>query len=109
MAVTPKAIIDAQQVASSSTLYYTSTNVVTIIDKFTATNTTAGAVTITVYVGTASASHTIISGRSVGAGECYICPEMVGQVLNAGDTIYAVASAATSITIRASGRQVTGA
>lgn len=107
MAVTPKALIDAQQVASSSTLYYTSTNVVTIVDKFTATNTTGGAVTLTVYIGTASAAHTIISARSINAGETYICPEMVGQVLNAGDTIYAVASAATSITLRASGRQVT--
>lgn len=108
MAVTPKALIASAQLTNASALQYTATNVKTIIDKMTLCNTTAGAVTATVYFGTASAGNTVISARSIAAGETYTCPEVVGHILNAGETIYALASANTSITIRASGREVSG-
>jgi hypothetical protein len=108
MSVTPKTLIAAQQLTNASALYYTATNVQTIIDKMTVTNTTVGAITVTVYIGTAAASTTMISARSIAAGETYTCPELTGHILNNGDTIYALASANTSITIRASGREVTG-
>lgn len=108
MAVTPKALITSQQLTNAAATYYTSTNIVTIVDKFTLTNTTGGAVTATVSIGADAASTRIISARSIAAGECYICPEMVGQVLNAGELIQALASANTSITVRASGRTVSG-
>jgi len=112
MAVTPKAIIAAQQLTNANATYYTATNIKTIIDKMTLTNTTAGAVTATIDLvdsgGSAGASERMISARSIAAGETYICPEVVGHVLNAGDTIQGLASANTSITIRASGREVSG-
>ena len=108
MAVTPKALITSQQLTNAAATYYTSTNIVTIVDKFTLTNTTAGAVTATVSIGADAASTRIISARSIAPGECYICPEMVGQVLNAGELIQALCSANTSLTIRASGRTVSG-
>ncbi len=108
MAVTPKVLIASAQLTNASALQYTATNVRTIIDKFTLCNTTGGAVTATVYFGVASAGDTAISARSIAAGETYTCPEMVGHILNAGDTIYALASANTSISIRASGREISG-
>lgn len=108
MAITAKELIASAQLTNASALQYTATNVRTIIDKFTLCNTTAGAVTATVYIGTASAGNTIISARSIAAGETYTCPEIVGHVLNATETIYALASANTSITIRSSGREVSG-
>jgi len=107
MSVTPKELIASAQLTTSSALQYTATNVRAIIDKFTLCNTTASAATVTVYIGTASATNTIISEKSIAAGSTYTCPEIVGHILNPGETIYALASAAMSITIRASGREVT--
>lgn len=113
MAVNPKGIIASQQLTNANATYYTSTNIITIIDKMTLCNTTGGAVTVTVDLvdsgGSAGVSERVISARSLAAGETYTCPEVVGHILNAGDTIQGLASAATSITIRASGRQVSGA
>jgi len=112
MAVTPKAIIQSQQLTASNVTYYTATNVRTHIDKMTLTNTTADAVTVTIDLvdsgGTAGVAERVISARSIAAGETYTCPEVVGHILNAGDSIQGLASAATSITIRASGREVSG-
>lgn len=111
MAVTAKTLIAAKQAEGAQTTQYTApTGVRTIIDKFTATNTTGGAVALTVNLvtaaGAAGAGNTIISAKSLTAGECYVCPELVGHVLNTGDFISTLAGAATSITIRASGREV---
>ena len=108
MAITPKVLIASQQLTNASALYYTATRVTTLIDKFTLCNTTGGAVTATVYIGTASAPHTLLSAYSIAAGATYACPEVVGHNLAPNDTIYALASANTSITIRASGREVSG-
>ena len=54
MAVSPKALITAQQLTNAAATYYTSTNVVTIVDKFTITNTTGGAITLTGFGGNGS-------------------------------------------------------
>jgi hypothetical protein len=112
MAVTVKALFEATQAPNSATTQYTTpSGTKTIIDKFTATNTTAGAVSITVYLvaasGSAGAGNTIISAKSLAAGECYTCPEIVGHTLNPSDFISTLATASASITIRASGREVT--
>lgn len=112
MQVTPKSLISSQQLTASNATYYTATNVKTLIDKMTLVNTTAGAVTVTIDIvdsgGSAGVTERIISERSIAAGETYNCPEAVGHILNSGDTIQGLASAATSITIRCSGREVTG-
>jgi hypothetical protein len=112
MAVTPKKLVASQQLAATNGTLYTATNCYTIIDKFTLVNTTAGAVTATIDIvdatGLAGATERVISARSLAAGESYTCPEMVGHILNPSDTIQGLASAATSITVRASGREVTG-
>jgi len=108
MAVTPKALIDTAQLTNAAATVYTSTNIVTIIDSFKLVNVTAGAVTATVSIGADAAGTRFISARSLAPGETYNCPEMVGQILNAGQLIQAYASANTSVNIRASGRQVSG-
>lgn len=111
MTVTAKPLFNPLQAQNAETMQYTTpAGVRTIIDKFTGTNTTAGAVTLTVKLvasgGAASASNTIVSAKTLAAGEAYTFPEVVGHVLNPGDFISTLASAATSITIRASGREV---
>ena len=55
---------------------------------------------------TAGNQNLILKAKSLAAGETYTCPEIVGQVLEPGGFISTIAGAATSITIRASGREV---
>lgn len=111
MSVTVKNIIPRKQAEDAQTAQYTATNCKTIIDKFTVTNTTAGAVTFAVNLvasgGAAGASNLIIDDKSIAAGECYTCPELVGQTLESGGFISTLAGAAASLTISASGREIT--
>lgn len=113
MSVTARSLFAPNQAPNANTTQYTAAvGVRTILDKFTGTNTTAGAVTLTVFLvpsaGAAGVTNTIVSARSLAAGECYTFPEIVGHVLNAGDFLVTLASAAASITVRGSGREVTG-
>lgn len=112
MTVTAKPLINAKQAENAQTTQYTTpTGTRTIIDKFTATNTSAASATLSVNIvtsaGAAGDGNLIVKTKTLAAGETYTFPEIVGQVLNAGDFISTLASAATSITIRASGREVT--
>jgi len=110
MTVTVKTLIAAKDAEASQTTQYTATNCRAIIDKFTATNTTAGALTLSVNLvtlaGTAGATNLIVKLKSIAAGETYSFPEVVGHVLDSGGFISTVASA-TGMTIRAAGREVT--
>jgi hypothetical protein len=111
MAVIAKNIIPAKQAENAQTTQYTAVNCRTIIDKFTVTNTSASNVTISVNLvasgGSAGASNLIIDARAVAPDETYVCPELVGQVLEPSSFISTIASAATALTIRASGREIT--
>lgn len=111
MTVTVKVLIPAKQAENSQTTQYTATNARALIDKFTATNTSASNVTIGVNLvtsgGTAGASNLIVDTRSIAPDETYTFPELVGQALEAGGFISTIASAATALTIRASGREIT--
>jgi hypothetical protein len=111
MSVIAKNIIPAKQAENAQTTQYTAVNCRTIIDKFTVTNTSASNVTISVNLvpasGTASAANLILDARAVAPDETYVCPELVGQVLEPSSFISTIASAATSLTICASGREIT--
>jgi hypothetical protein len=110
MAVTPKVLIAPKQAEAVQTTQYTATGARAIIDKFTVTNTTAGNVSISVNLvsagGAAGAANLITDTRTVAPDETYTCPELVGHVLDAGGFISTLASAATSLTIRCSGREI---
>lgn len=111
MSLTPAVLIAPQQVANATTTYYTSTGLKTRIDKLTVTNPTATARSITIYLvpsaGSANDGTTIVKDKVINAGETWNCPDVVGQILAAGGTIQAVASAATALTISAAGVQIT--
>lgn len=112
MSVTAKSLFAPNQAPAGNTTQYTASGVRTIIDKFTGTNTTAGAATLTVFLvpaaGAAGVTNTIVSARSLAAGECYTFPEVVGHVLNNGDFLVTSSGTAAAITVRGSGREVTG-
>ena len=111
MTVTVKTIVSAKQAENSQTTQYTASNCKTIIDKFTATNTSAGNVTIGVNLvasgGVAGVGNLIVDSRAIAPDETYTFPELVGQVLEPGSFVSTIASAAASLTIRASGREIT--
>lgn len=111
MTVTAKVLIPAKQVENAQTTQYTAANVRAVIDKFTVTNTSASNITFSVNLvtisGTAGTDNLIVKTRTIAPNETYTCPELVGQVLEAGGFISTLASAATSLTMRASGREIT--
>jgi len=110
MTVTATVLIPAKTAESSQTTQYTANGVTTIIDKFTGTNFTATAATLSVNVitaaGSATNSNLIVKAKTLQAGETYTFPELVGQILGSGAFISTIAGTATAINIRASGREV---
>ena len=111
MTVTVKNIIPRKQAEAAQTAQYTASNCRTIIDKFTVTNTSAANVAISVNLvaeaGSAGNSNLVLKARVLVPGETYTCPELVGQSLEPGGFISTLAGAATSLTISASGREIT--
>jgi hypothetical protein len=111
MTVIVKNIVPAKTVEATQTTQYTAVNVVTIIDKFTATNYSASAATISVNLvttaGSAGNSNLITKTKTLQPSEVYTFPELVGQVLNSGDFISTIAGTASAINMRVSGREVT--
>lgn len=109
MTTTVTNIIPAKQAEDAQTGQYSSVGK-TIIDKFTATNTSGGAVTLSVNLitsGVAGDGNLIVKEKSLEAKESYAFPEIVGQSLEDGGSISTIASAASSITIMSSGRVIT--
>jgi hypothetical protein len=110
MSVSVANIIPAKDVEAAQTTQYTTVNTQTIIDKFTVTNTSGGALTISVNIipdaGSATADNLIVDNKAIQDEETYTFPELVGHTMAVGDFISTNASA-TGLTLRASGRLVT--
>lgn len=111
MTITVKVLIPAKTAENTQTTQYTASGLTTIIDKFTATNYSAAAATISVNLvtsaDTAGNQNLITKNKTLQPSEVYTFPEIVGQVLSPGAFISTIAGTATSINIRASGREVT--
>jgi hypothetical protein len=111
MTVTVKVLVPAKYAEATQTTQYTSTGVTTIIDKFTATNISGSAATISVNLvttaDTAGNTNLITKTKTLQPSEVYTFPELVGQVLAVGDFISTIAGTGSAINIRVSGRQVT--
>jgi hypothetical protein len=111
MTVTVKVLVPAKTAENTQTTQYTATGVTTIIDKFTATNYSASAATISVNLvtgaDTAGNQNLITKTKTLQPSEVYTFPEIVGQVLAASGFISTIAGTASAINIRASGREVT--
>lgn len=110
MAVTVKVLIEAKIAEATQTTQYVASGVTTIIDKMTATNYSATAATISVNLvalaGAAGSGNLIVKTKTLQPAETYTFPEIVGFALSSGQFISTLASAASSINIRASGREI---
>ena len=111
MTVTVRNIIPRQQADSTQTTLYVANNVRCVIDKFTVTNTGAANASISVNLvasgGTPGDNNLVTKARAIVPGETWSAPELVGQVLESGGYISTIASAAATLTISASGREIT--
>lgn len=111
MAVTVDVFIPAKTAETIQTTQYTASGVTAIIDKFTATNYSAAAATISVNLvtsgGSAGNNNLIVKTKTLQAGETYTFPEIVGAAIAPGGFISTIAGTASAINIRASGREVT--
>lgn len=108
MSVINTVLIAPKTAEASQVTQYTSTNVTTIIDKFTATNYSAAAATLSVNLvttgGAAGNDNLIVKTKTLQPSETYSFPELVGHNLLAGGFISTIAGTASAINIRASGR-----
>lgn len=95
MTISQKNIVPGVVLTAAAAIYHTAPALTRErISNATLTNTTAGAVACTVYTVTGAgapiAAQAKISARPIGIGETYPCPELIGRVLEPGDTIQAI-------------------
>jgi hypothetical protein len=111
MTVTVKVLIPAKIAENAQTTQYTATGVTTIIDKFTATNYSSAAATISVNLvtgaDTAGNQNLIVKTKTLQPAETYTFPEIVGAALASSGFISTLAGTATAINIRSNGREIT--
>jgi hypothetical protein len=111
MAVNLKQFTAAQYLTTSAATYYTASNCTSRVDNCTLTNTDILAIPVTVHIvplaGSASAANMVISAKSLSAGECYTCPELVGKTIPPGAFVQALAGTASKVVMHMSGIEVT--
>lgn len=112
MTVTAVTLIPSKIAVASNTVQYTAgTATRAVISSFTATNYDTVARSISVNLipaaGSVGDSNLIVKTKTLQPATTYAFPELVGQTLNAGESISTLASNATGITIRASGYEYT--
>lgn len=110
MARTPKNFVSAEQINNSiETIYTQATGTRGIIRRFVCCNTTANAPTLTVHIvpsGDANGTDTqLYTELAFSAKETQFL-ELEGCVLETGDSIQCVSSAANEITVRVDGTEV---
>lgn len=114
MTVDNKVFINAKIAIATNTTQYTAptgTNAAAVIDKFTATNYDTVGRTISVNLCAAGDvvgdANLIVKAKTLQPGATYTFPELTGASLGPGGFISTIASNATGINIRASGREFT--
>lgn len=106
----PAVLYESAAVPAAETTVITSpANILTIVNKFSGANTSAGAIQITVKIvkagDTLGSQHIVVPPKTLQAGEPYGFPEVVGQALAPGDYI-SVLPSAVGFNLRSSGTLV---
>lgn len=96
MTVTIRPLLKAKELETALTLQYEALGVTARIDAAVLSNNSGASRQVTVYIvpqgGTADSSNRLIQSRGIAAGQSYLCPELVGQVLGPGDQLFTQAS-----------------
>lgn len=111
MTVTVKVLVPAKTAEDAQTTQYTASGVTALIDKFTATNYSASAATISVNLvtvtTTAGNDNLIVKTKTLQPAETYTFPELVGAAIMPSGFISTLAGTASAVNIRVSGREIT--
>jgi hypothetical protein len=110
MTATKAEFIAQAAVENAATSKYTSPSAGkgSIIDEFTMTNYSGGAITVDVYIGAAASdANRIIHTLSLASHATHSFSELIGRYMAPGSQIFWIASAATSVNGHASGRELT--
>jgi hypothetical protein len=111
MTVTVKVLVPAKTAENAQTTQYTASGVTALIDKFTATNYSGSAATISVNLVTAATAagndNLIVKTKTLQPSETYTFPELVGAALMPSGFISTLAGTASAVNIRVSGREIT--
>lgn len=111
MTVSVKVLVPAKTAENAQTTQYTASGVTALIDKFTATNYSGSAATISVNLVTAATAagndNLIVKTKTLQPAETYTFPELVGHALMPSGFISTLAGTASAINIRVSGREIT--
>jgi hypothetical protein len=111
MTVTVKVLVPAKTAEDTQTTQYTASGVTALIDKFTATNYSGSAATISVNLvtvtTTAGNDNLIVKTKTLQPSETYTFPDLVGAALMPGGFISTLAGTASAVNIRVSGREIT--
>ena len=111
MTTTAKAIIETKRANDTLATEYTCSVLKTIVDTFTATNTTASNATISVNLVpqgvSVGDSNCVVHEKILTPGQIYRAYSVIGQTLEEGDSISVVSNTADAVTIRSSGREIT--
>lgn len=103
MSVNIRNVYAGQPAASATTLYTCPTNTQTRVLKCTACNDTTTTITFKVYKvpsgGAVGDAYLILQDKALGSKDTYECPEVVGQVLDAGDFISCHPSVANQLSV----------
>ena len=110
MSVNAENIIPRKQAEATQTVQYIAPSGVTIIDKFTVTNTSASTVLFSCNLPANGEAvdddNLVLDARQILSGETYTCPELVGQSIKTGGQISTLAGSASTLTISATGREI---
>ena len=110
MTTTQTTLVESKFVETAQTTQYTANNVKAVIDAAVLANSGASGTFVSVNIvpaaGAAGASNLFIVSRYMAPNDTYSCPELIGQVLRPSAQISAIANAASTITIRISGREI---
>ena len=110
MTITTKNLVPGKHLEATQTAQYTASGVKGVIDKCVITNTTAVEVKISINIvkksTSAAATNLILTEHIIAGKETYLCPEIIGVVLENGDFISTLAGAASSLAINISGREI---
>lgn len=111
MTIIVKSLVPSTFIPNTITTVYTAANLRAVVDKVSIVNTATANQSFTAHVvsgaGIADDSNMVVDSRVVVPGETYLCPELVGQYLDPGTFIAVVASAASALNLRISGREIT--
>lgn len=108
MTTTVSVLAQTAFAAAVETTLYTATGRRALIDKVSAYSASGGTLTLKVVPGGGAAgAGNVLASKTFAAGEAYGFPELVGLALGPGDSISEIAGAASTVTRRITGREIT--